>query len=257
MKTPLSTRTAQSIRQGMELRHNVGTVERWICLIGGGAALAEGVRRRSLAGVLLSVIGSFLLFRGMSGSCPLYGRLRISTARTGESGLWGRNLVHVRAKVRVQQPREVVYRYWRNLENLPQFMRHIREVRVDGNRSHWVARTPLGMRLSWNSQVTQDTPNERLAWRSIAGSEMDTRGEVRFRPTVAGGTEIDVDMYYRPPGGAVTRVLSTWLGGISEQMVRNDIERFKEVIESEPARAALPRGDDQGLGREPVTPAHG
>jgi uncharacterized membrane protein len=263
MRTPLSVRTAQNIRQAMQLRRNVGTKERWLSLAGGGAAVAGGVRRGGAGGTALAALGSYLLFRGMTGHCLLYARLHVSTTRPGETGLWGQNLVHVRTKVTVQRPREMVYRYWRNLENLPTFMRHIREVRVDGNRSHWVARTPLGLRLQWNSQIIQDTPNERLVWRSIAGSDVDTRGEVRFRPTIDGGTEVDVDMYYRPPGGAITRTLAKLLGGISEKMVRGDIERLKETLESQ---ASTPRREmrnrtgevyDQGLGAEPVTPAHG
>jgi uncharacterized membrane protein len=257
MKAPLSIRTAQNIRQAMELRRNVGTTERWVSLLGGGAALAEGIRRRGPAGGLLGLVGGFLLFRGMSGHCPLYGRLHISTTRPGQDSLFGQNLVHVRSTVTVQRPREMVYRYWRNLENLPRFMRHIKRIDVDGNRSHWAARTPLGVRLMWNSQITLDTPNERLAWRSIAGSQVDTRGEVRFRPTIGGGTEIDVDMYYRPPGGAVSRILAKLFGGISEKVVQRDIARFKEIIESQATRE-LPASDyDQGLGREPITPAHG
>jgi len=256
MRAHLPTRTIHPFRQVTTLRRNVGTPERWISMLGGGAVLAEGVRRRGFIGALLSLLGSYLLFRGFSGHCPLYQRLHIDTARTNDSGLWGQNLIQVQARVNVQQPRDTVYRYWRNLENLPTFMRHIRSIRVDGNRSHWVARTPLGLRLRWDSQITQDSPNERLAWRSMAGSQVDSRGEVRFRPTVNGGTEVDVDMYYRPPGGSVARTLAKLLGGISERMVQQDIERFKEVIESE-ALIERPRDYDQGLGREPKTPAHG
>lgn len=257
MKMRLPARRTQAFRQAITSRRNVGTLERWISILGGGTALGEGLRRRGFIGILLSMVGSYLLFRGFSGNCLLYRRLQIDTTRADDGGLWGQNLVHVQTRVSVQQPRETVYRYWRNLENLPTFMRHIRSIQVDGNRSHWVARTPLGLRLHWDSQITQDSPNERLTWRSMAGSQVDSRGEIRFRPTVNGGTEVDVDMYYRPPGGAVARMLANLLGGISERMVRHDIERFREFIESRSTAGAPLLDYDQGLGREPRTPAHG
>jgi uncharacterized membrane protein len=241
----------------MTLPRNVGAPERWLSILGGGAALAGGIRRRGFIGALLNLFGSYLLFRGFSGHCLLYRRLHIDTTRANDSGLWGQNLIHVQTRVNVQQPREVVYRHWRDLENLPAFMRHIRSIRVDGNRSHWVARAPLGLRLRWDSQITQDSPNERLTWRSVADSQVDSRGEVRFRPIVNGGTEVDVDMYYRPPGGTMARALARVLGGISERMVQQDIERFRDFVESQAAGGQPQIDYDQGLGREPRTPAHG
>lgn len=257
MPTQPPLRTTQLQDRIMRRRCNVGTAERWLSLVCGGTALGISLWRRGIGGLLLGLLGGLLLFRGMSGHCPLYRRLRISTARPEKSGLWGQNLVHVQTRITVQQPREAVYRYWRNLENLPRFMRHIRQVRVDGNRSHWVARTPFGLPLAWDAQIIQDSPNERLTWCSIAGSDVETRGEVRFRPTINGGTEIDVDMYYRPPGGAASRLLARLLGGISEKAIQRDLERFKEAIEQHPGQAQPETAEDQGLGREPITPAHG
>lgn len=257
MRAHLPTRTPQRLRRVMTLPRNVSTPERWVSILGGSAALAGGIRRRGFIGPLLSLLGGYLLFRGFSGHCSLYRQLHIDTSRANDSGLWGQNLVHVQTRVNVRQPRETVYRYWRDLENLPAFMRHIRSIRVNGNRSHWVARAPLGLRLRWDSQVTQDSPNERLTWRSVVGSQVDSRGEVRFRPIVNDTTEVDVDLYYRLPGGATSRALARLLGGISERMVQQDLERFRDFVESQ-AASGLPQVDyDQGLGREPRTPAHG
>jgi uncharacterized membrane protein len=216
----------------MQTRRNVGTRERWLSLLGGGVSLAEGLRRRDAAGGLLALLGGFLLFRGLSGHCPVYGRLHRSTSRPEDSGLLGEHLIQARSRIVVRRPREVVYRYWRDLDNLPQAMRHIHAIEVRGNRSRWTARTALGRRLQWESQITQDSPNERLAWRSVAGSQVDSMGEVRFRPHLNGGTEVDVNLYYRPPGGAVGRLLATVLGGLSEKLVHRDLERFKAFIES-------------------------
>lgn len=224
-------RVLQKLHRTMQTHRNVGTRERWLSLLGGSASLAEGLRRHDAAGGLFAMLGSFLLFRGLSGHCPLYNRLHINTSRPDESGLLGEHLIQVRNRIVIRQPREVVYRCWRNLDNLPKAMRHIHAIQVDGNRSHWTARTAWGQRLEWDSQITQDSPNERLAWRSMTGSQVDSFGEVRFRPHLDGGTEVDVNLYYRPPGGVIGRILATLVGGLSEQLVRRDLERFKAFIE--------------------------
>lgn len=253
MKTPLSVRTAQNLRQGLALRRNVGTTERWLSLLGGGAAIVGGVRRGGALGTGLAALGGLLVFRGASGHCPGYARLHVSTARGEDGGLMGSNEVRIHTKMHIDRPREMVYRYWRDLENLPRFMTHLKEVRADGNRSHWIARSPLGLTISWDAQVTQDTPNERLAWRSLPASRVDTRGEVRFRPAAVGdGTELEIELYYRPPGGGLSRGLASMLGGISERGIARDLERFKQMIESQATGIS-----DQGLGREPHVAIHG
>jgi uncharacterized membrane protein len=241
----------------MPARPNVGTPERWLSLLFGGVAMAAGVRRRRLFGGLLAALGGYLLWRGASGRCLLYQRLRVTTARANDGGLWGRKMIHVRSQLQVPQPRNMVYRHWRNLEQLPAAMRHIRSVRVHGNRSHWVARLPLGLQAQWVSQIIQDSPNERLVWQSLPGSRVDSRGEIRFRPTSRGGTEIDVDMYYHLPSGPLPRFLAGLLGGMSERMIHRDLERFGSLLDQPSAVVPELIDDDQGLGREPRTPMHG
>lgn len=232
MPSSVTSRAWHSLQSMMRTRRNVGTGERWLSLLGGGVSLAEGLRRRGGVGGLLALLGGFLLLRGLSGHCPLYGQLHKSTSRSGDGGLFGEHLIQARSRIIVRRPREVVYRYWRDLDNLPQAMRHIHAIEVEGNRSRWTARTALGRRLRWESQITQDSPNERLAWRSVAGSQVDSTGEVRFRPHLNGGTEVDVNLYYRPPGGAIGHLLATVFGGLSEKLVHRDLERFKAFIES-------------------------
>jgi uncharacterized membrane protein len=61
-------------------RRNVGTVERWVSVIVGGAIALYGLRRRSIGGSLLTSLGATLAYRGMTGHCPVYATLRIDTA---------------------------------------------------------------------------------------------------------------------------------------------------------------------------------
>lgn len=87
----------------------------------------------------------------------------------------------------IERSPEDLYGFWRNMENLPQIMRHVREVRVlDDTRSHWVVRTPTGATAEWDAEITEDEPNRRLAWRSLPGAQVDNAGEVRFEPAPGG-----------------------------------------------------------------------
>jgi len=232
MPSSLMSRASQSMRQVLQKQRNVGTRERWLSLLGGSLSLAESVRRHDALGVLFALLGGFLLFRGLSGHCPVFQQMHRNTRRPDEGGLLGERLIHARSRSIVQQPRDVVYRHWRDMDQLPQVMRHIRSIEVDGNRSRWTAYTELGQRLQWDAQITHDTPNERLAWRSVPGSQVETKGEIRFRPHVSGGTEIDIDLYYRLPGGPIARLLATLLDGLSERLLYHDLEQFKVYIES-------------------------
>src|SRR5690606_1246961 len=79
--------------------------------------------------------------------------------------------VIVRESITVQKPLPEVFRFWRNLENLPRVMNHLEEVRQTGDRrSHWVAKGPAGTRVEWNAEITDARENELLAWRSLEGS---------------------------------------------------------------------------------------
>jgi|RhiMetdeSRZDD1v2_1073273.scaffolds.fasta_scaffold1464017_2 uncharacterized membrane protein len=61
-------------------RANVGETERWASGIAGGALALYGLAgRRSLFGGLLAALGGSLLYRGISGHCPLYGALGVDT----------------------------------------------------------------------------------------------------------------------------------------------------------------------------------
>jgi uncharacterized membrane protein len=138
----------------------------------------------------------------------------------------------VKKSISVDAPVDVVYGAWRNFENFPQFMGNIEEVRVvDGGRSHWKAKGPLGASAEWDAEITLDEPNNAIGWRSIGGerSGIETAGRVNFCAR-EDCTEIDVTIEYAAPGGlvgeAVTKIFSN-----PEHQVEEDLGRFKETIE--------------------------
>lgn len=141
---------------------------------------------------------------------------------------------NLRAAVTVWRPPEEVYRFWRDLENLPSFMYHLKSVTVDSaGRSHWVTNSPLGDRVEWDAETTEDVPNERIAWKSLPGAKVENHGRVQFTPTPDGrGTEIRVTMSYAIPGGTLGKAVATLLGESPEQQVNDDLRRLKQLLET-------------------------
>jgi uncharacterized membrane protein len=141
--------------------------------------------------------------------------------------------IRVRKAITINRSPEDLYRFWRDFENLPRFMRHLESVRVlDDGRSHWVARGPGGSRVEWDAEITLDVANQLIAWRSLEG-DVDTAGSVRFERAPGGrGAVVRVDMQYRPPAGAMGALIARLFGEEPEQQVPEELRRFKQVMEA-------------------------
>jgi uncharacterized membrane protein len=142
--------------------------------------------------------------------------------------------VRVAGSIAVMASADEAYRFWRQLEHLPIFMKHLDLVQeTDARHSHWVARAPGGRHVEWNAEITDDVPNERIAWRSTAGSEVENSGTVRFVPDRAGrGSMIEVELRYRPPFGGAGAMLATLFGEEPRQQLAEDLRRLKQMVET-------------------------
>ena len=211
-------------------RINVGRNERAASAVVGGLLALLGLSRFSVRGLLLAATGGVLLYRGASGHCPVFEALGHSTADADDVP----QPAEVHTTLTVNKPRDEVYRFWRDVENLPRFMTHLEQVvRIDDTRSHWAARIPKDLgTLGWDAEVTEDEPGRRLAWRSLAGADVDNTGVVSFEDAPGGGTEVHVAIAYRPPAGAVGTAASRLLTPVFEQMVKEDVRRFKHLLEA-------------------------
>jgi len=212
---------------------NVNEAERVLSTVGGGALAVYGLSRGSLEGLFLAALGGCFVYRGLSGHCNFYGALGVSTAgREGPfTSVPAGHGVKVEKTVTINRPAEDLYRYWRNFENLPRFMRHLESVTVNGDRSHWVAKAPLGMSVEWDAEVYTDRRGEVISWRSLDGSEVDTAGSVHFTPVQGGrATEVRVVLKYDPPAGKVGAALARWLGEAPEQQIEEDLHEFQRLM---------------------------
>ncbi len=142
--------------------------------------------------------------------------------------------IHVTQALTVNRPVDEVYRFWRDFQNLPRFMDHLESVQVTGERrSHWKAKAPAGRTVEWDAEIVDDRPNELISWRSLPGARVPNWGTVRFRPAPSDqGTEIVLDMNYGAPGGPAGAFVGKLFGEEPRQQVKDDLRRFKQVLET-------------------------
>lgn len=141
-------------------------------------------------------------------------------------------MTRIERSVVVARPVNEVYAYWRKFENLPTFMNNLRRVTTAGTTSHWVAEGILGRTIEWDADLIVDEPGRRLMWRTREDSDVQHEGSVMFRERPGTGvTEVSVSFTLQPPGGRLGEVVAALLGENPDDMVREDLQRFKHVME--------------------------
>jgi uncharacterized membrane protein len=204
--------------------------------LAGGALLLLGISRRSRLRGLLALLGADLLSYGATGH-HLYEALGITGGHAGRQA--GTRIPHqmgvqVQRSIHVNAPPERAYEFVRDLENLPRFMEHVKNVcTTDDKRSHWVVKAPAGTQVEWDAEIINDLPGELIAWRSINNPDIDSAGSIRFeRASRDAGTTIRVSMQYLPPAGILGATVAKLFGEEPEQQLKDDLGRLKLALES-------------------------
>jgi uncharacterized membrane protein len=154
--------------------------------------------------------------------------------------------VRVRRTITIGRPTDEVYAFWRNFENMPRFMRHLESVRnIDATRSHWTAKAGEKT-VEWDAEITEDRPDELIAWRTLHGADVEHDGRVRFvRAPGDRGTEVHVDLAYDPPGGRISAMVAKLFREAPGQQAQDDLYNLKQLLETGEitlADATLSRG---------------
>lgn len=196
-----------------------------------GAVLASP--RRDLAGRSRAAVATAAVVGVTVADVVAAVRVRRNGAQNGEQGKTMSD-VEAKASITVNRPVEEVFVYWQNFENLPQFMAHLESVESLGEgRSRWRASGLAGVEVEWEAEVTDERINEFIAWRSVGGSTVENSGRVEFRPAPgARGTEVRVCLTYRPPAGKLGHIVAKLFGEAPDQQIRDDLRRFKQVVET-------------------------
>src|SRR5262245_56409577 len=162
----------------------------------------------------------------------------------------GRGVV-LYATIAINKLTAEVYRFWRHLENHPRFMQHLESVAsTNGKRSRWVAKVPLPAPIEWDADIVTERENALLSWRSLPGSDVDHAGTGQLRHLPNGrGTEVRVRLEYAPSGGVVGVAVANLFKTLTEQQLKEDLRRCKQILEAGETPTADPSKVAQGVSR--------
>lgn len=213
---------------------NVGQPERLLSAAAGAALAAYAISRSRWDTLIAGAVGAGLLWRGYTGRCQCYVALGIDTSEHNPAtGVPAQHGVKIEKTIKINRAPEDLYRFWRNLENLPQVMGHLVRVEpIDSQRSHWVANGPFDREVEWDAEIINERLDDLIAWRSLPGGQIDTAGSVHFDRTADGGTEVTLSMKYNPPAGKIGAHIADWLGEGLCQKLDEDLQRFKATMEA-------------------------
>ena len=226
---------------------NLGQTERLASGALAAAVVLWGARRGGWAGGLALLAGAALAGRGITGYCPVSAQLGPNPGeRQVAKKLGWSTAAAVTRSVTIAKPPAEVYRFFRDFSNLPTFMRHVERIDVlDDQRSHWVVRAPFGRTVEWDAIVTDDRPDELIAWKSAEGADVRNTGAVEFlRAPGDRGTEVRATIAYEPPAGQAGRIFAKLWGEEPGKQAHDDLRRLKQFLETgEVPTPALRRAD--------------
>jgi uncharacterized membrane protein len=135
-------------------------------------------------------------------------------------------MAKIQKSIDVEVPVSIAYDQWTQFEEFPKFMEGVVEVRqTDDKHVQWTAEVG-GERHSWVAEIVEQEPDRVIAWRAIDG--VPNTGRVTFEP-IENGARASVEMEYEPEG--FKEKVGAFLG-IDEGQVEDDLERFKDLVES-------------------------
>ena len=145
----------------------------------------------------------------------------------------------IEQSIELNVPVRAAYDQWTQFEEFPKFMEGVEEIRqIDDTHLHWVAEIG-GTRHEWDAVITEQLPDERVAWRNTDGK--DNAGVVTFHKLSDDQSKLMVQLDFVPEG--IKEKVGDLIGA-PDRRVKSDLERFKELVES--------RGDASGSWRGEV-----
>ena len=137
----------------------------------------------------------------------------------------------------VAVPVRTAYDQWTQFESFPMFMEGVEKVeQLDDTTLRWTANI-AGQERTWKARITEQNPDERIAWTSIDGAR--NAGVVTFHRLDDEMTRVTLQMDV-DPDGPVDNIGDAL--GLLERRVKGDLKRFKEFIEGRGVETGAWRG---------------
>ncbi len=147
-------------------------------------------------------------------------------------------MAQVQESIDVAVPVRTAYNQWTQFEDLPNFMEGVKYVhQLSDTRLEWDAEI-AGREKKWEAQITQQVPDQKVAWSSIEGAR--NAGVVTFHPIDTSRTRVMLQMDVEPDGPVESAGASL---GFLQRQVKGDLERFKRFIESRGSETGAWRGE--------------
>lgn len=141
----------------------------------------------------------------------------------------------------VEVPVRVAYDQWTQFEQFPRFMDGVKRVQqLNDTTLEWTAEIN-GVERSWQAEISEQEPDQVIAWRSTSGAKND--GRVSFEPLGGNRTRVTLELEVEPEG-AIEKAGDAL--GFVERQVEGDLRRFKEFIESRGTPTGGWRGEVEG-----------
>jgi uncharacterized membrane protein len=238
---PVARRRRSAITtRGVNVHHN----ERLVSALAGGLALAWGLTRRSTLGKAAALAGSGLVYRGVSGHCHMYQAIGVSTADEGSQrtllpSLRPQPLAHARhfevfREVTIQKSPAEIQEAWKQPETLARIMGHFAQIApVKEGVTRWTIHDPLGRSHTWDVELIEDVPGERLRWQSREGSQLIKRGTLDLKAAPGGrGTETRLHLHIERPAGLLGDVLVKVLGPVPGAVAQRALRNLQSLLEA-------------------------
>ena len=234
------------------MERNISNLERALSVAAGAALIGYALtrpRRNSPALAAFST-ATGLIARGVVGYCPVSAVTGRNTHRSEtRAALGGRRGIHVREAITINRPALELFRFWRDLSNLPRFVDHLENVEVlSPTRSVWTAKAPAGMKVKWEAEIINEIEGELIAWQSTENADVASAGSVRFTPAPGRGTELLINLQYEPPAGKLGAWVAWLFGEEPSQQIRADLRKLKALLEA--GETPRTEGQPSGLYRD-------
>ncbi len=144
----------------------------------------------------------------------------------------------IEESIEIEVPVSTAYNQWTQFESFPEFMKGVERVeQKDDKKLRWVAEIG-GETREWDAEITEQHPDHRVAWKAL--DQDGPNGVVTFHKLSDSRTKLMVQMEYEPEG--MKESVGSAIG-LDSHRVKDDLESFKEFIESRGGETGAWRGD--------------
>lgn len=207
-------------------KKNISIIERLIMVASGGYLVYNGLYKNKKS-ISQTSTGALILLRGINGYCPIYNMVDELKEEADKT-------IYIRVKQIINKPISEVYNFWRNIENLPKFMDHLKSVKeITNSKSEWAATGPAGIgNITWTAEISKEITNSIIVWESLSDASISNTGQVKFISKGNNSTEVEIIITYKAPLGTAGEHAVQFINPYFRSLVKKDVEGFKNFIES-------------------------